>query len=77
MVFLTEQELNYVYQENLKYLLSCIHAFYFYPNVNRNKAKAETFKALSRVNKNRQALFLKPLTFNDIKVYKTSAFIKF
>lgn len=72
-----KKELEYVYEQNLKYLLSCMHAFYYYPKVNRSKAKAETIKALSRINKIRQALLLKPLSFNDIVVYRVGAYIKF
>ena len=70
---------SYHYAKTLWHLCECIDIFYSDPNVNKSLAKTEAIKTLAEVNRLRQCLQQKPLTFNDIQLNRTlgSAYFKF
>jgi hypothetical protein len=62
-----EQKLfSYIYAKTVWDLCKCIDVFYSDPNVNKSLAKTEAIKTLAEVNRLRQCLQQKSLTFNDI-----------
>lgn len=70
---------SYHYAKTVWDLCECIDIFYSDSNVNKSLAKTEAIKTLAEINRLRQCLQQKPLTFNDIQINRTlgSAYFKF